>query len=153
MIAEQRHCFFHCAAVASALCHSAFLCRMDLIRIVSLQYFPRSSIHHLAGLPCHILVVWYPSRVSHQGEHAWVDIRLPLRQVSEGCSGRGIIWLGTCSLWCSPGHRSGTCPVPPVHKRPPWCGGAQYGSYLRRRLYCLPPHQEQWWHSLFFCKR
>ena len=42
-----------------------------------------------------------------------------------------------------PGHRSGTCPVPPVHKRPPWCGGPQYGSSLRRRLYCLPPHHEQ----------
>ena len=64
------------------------------------------------------------------------------RVVLEG----GIIWLGTCSLWCSPGHRSGTYPVPPVHKWPHWCVGAQYGSSLRRRLYCLPPHQEQWWH-------
>ena len=58
---------------------------------------------------------WYGIRGNTR---EWI-LDFPLRQVSEGCSGRGIIRLGTCSLWCSPGHRSGACPVPPVHKRPP----------------------------------
>ena len=59
----------HLAAVVSSCWANASACRLQislscavLCHIVSLQYFSRSSLHRLAGLPCHLFLSykWFP---------------------------------------------------------------------------------------------
>ena len=63
------HHHHHYAAVVSHGWAKASACRLQvslscavLCQIVSLQYLARSSLHCLAGLPCHLfLLLWCPS--------------------------------------------------------------------------------------------
>ena len=66
---HHHHHHHHYAAVVSHGWVKASACRLQvsllcavLCQIVSLQYLSRSSLHRLAGLPCHLfLSLWSPS--------------------------------------------------------------------------------------------